>query len=181
MLILIRLLPLLTLYTLFFLVEFKTAMMGYVVAGAIQLLLYKILIGNFSRPHFFYFLSGLIFASAALYFKHNTIFMYEISFLLLISAVYILYTYFTAGKGELYLMGTLQAADQKLSALTYLNYLMSTVYLVLAFLNIAIIHYLSATYWVNFRVFGVYVLLMLVSAIVGFKIAKSDPAARGMD
>lgn len=174
MFILIRLLPLLVLYVLFFFFPFKVVMIGYVSACVVQLVLYKVVIGKFSIPHFFYFLSALLFAGGALYYKHNTIFMYEISVLLLISAVYILYQSLTAKKGELYLMGVLQPADKKLASLTYLNDLMSIVYLILALANAAIIHYLSATYWVNFRVFGVYVFLMLVSVVIGFRMAKSQ-------
>lgn len=176
MFVLIRLLPLLTLYVLFFFFPFKTAMIGYVSACIIQLILYKTVIGKFSIPHFFYFLSGLIFAGAALHFKNNTIFMYEISFLLLISALYILYQDVTAKKGQLYLMGVLQPADQKLGSLTYLNYLMSAVYFTLAITNVGIIHFLSPTYWVNFRVFGVYAGLMLVSVVIGFSMAKAETA-----
>jgi len=178
MFILIRLLPLLVLYVLFFFFPFKTAMIGYVSACIVQLILYKVVIGKFSIPHFFYFLSALLFVGAALHFKHNTIFMYEISFLLLISAVYILYQSLTAKKGERYLMGVLLPTDKKLASLTYLNNLMSIVYLVLALANVAIIHYLSATYWINFRVFGVYVLLMFVSVVIGFGMAKSDEAQK---
>ncbi len=174
MFILIRLLPLLTLYVLFFFFPFKTAMIGYVSVCMIQLILYKTVIGKLSIPHFFYFLSGLVFAGAALHFKNNTIFMYEISALLLISALSILYHDFTAKKGQLYLMGVLQPVDQKLGSMNYLNYLMSAVYFILAIANIGIIHYLSPIYWVNFRVFGVYVGLMLVSVMIGFSMAKAE-------
>ncbi len=174
MFILIRLLPLLTLYILFFLFPFKTAMIGYVSACVLQLILYKAVIGKFSIPHFFYFLSGLGFAGAALHFKNDAIFMYEISFLLLISAVYILYQHLKTTKDKVYLMGVLQPTNQKLGALTKLDYAMSALYVALAIANIEIIQYLSSTYWVNFRVFGVYAGLMLVSVIIGFRMAKSE-------
>lgn len=177
MLILLRLLPLITLYILFFFVEFKIVMLGYLAACIVQLLLYKIFLGRFSIPHALYFLSGLIFVGGAFYFKNDVVFMYEISFLLILSAIYILYTYFTAEKGSVYIMGISQPTDQKILSLTYLNYVMSAMYLVLGLGNLAIVYYFPPIYWLNFRVFGVYLCLMLVSGIIGLSLARSDEHA----
>lgn len=177
MLALIRSLPLLTFYVLFFCLPFKEAIIGYVSSCVIQLLLYKVIIGQFSFPHFFYFLNGLLFAGAALYFEEPIIFKYEISFLLLISAVYILYQSLRTPKGPGSFMGVFVPRDQKLGTLGTLSHLnngMSLVYFVLGLSNIVIIQYLPEVYWVNFRVFGVYLVLMLVSGIIGFSLAKSD-------
>ncbi len=152
-------------------------MLGYLAACIVQLLFYKIFLGRFSIPHTLYFLSGLIFVGGAFYFKNDAIFMYEISFLLILSALYILYTYLTAKEGNIYIMGVSQATDQKLLSLTYLNYVMSAIYIILGLANLAIVYYLPPIYWLNFRVFGVYLCLMIVSGIIGISLARSDEQA----
>ncbi len=151
------------------------AVVGLMIATFIQNIATRLLTGKFEKLHLWTLVITVVFGSMTLLFRDPAFIFWKASVLLWVTAIVFLYRQHVLGKillKEMLIKSIGEDIPAPESLWSKLNHIWSFAYLVIGFINLYVAYNYSEAFWVQFKLFG---LMGLNIVLLGYIMSKIYP------